>query len=243
MNMIFAFSKFSLGRLMHNARYLIFVLGLPVGFYELYAHMYGTATPFAHTSWGVYFMMSMVAFGAVGTTLNVTGTQTALDRAGGWVRHLKVTPVPVWAYLAGQVVTAMVASLAVVMIIILVGLLSGGVSWRLPLAEAALAIWLGSLAYAALGLALAHWLDATLINYGIILVYLGSGMLGGLWTPLKYLPPVFTSIARAIPSYRMADMAWHLVAGRTLPGGDVAVLAAYVAGFGLLGGILYVRRN
>lgn len=243
MRSTWALCTFSLRRIIHNIRYLIFTIGMPIGFYELYAHMYGTTRTFAHTKWGIYFMVSMAAFGAIGTTLNVTGTGIALDRAGGFVRTLRVAPVSPWSYFFAQSLTAMTASLVVVMSVMAVAMVSGGIVWSPLLMEAGLLVWLGSLAYAAIGLVLAHWLDATTVNYGILVVYLGSGMLGGLWSPLRYLPAVFTSIARVLPSFRMADMAWHVVGGQAVPGADVAVLLGYIVLFGVTGGVLYARRN
>ena len=234
---------FGLTRLFHNARYLVFAMVMPVGFYVLYSAMYGAHHAFASTTWGAYFMISMATFGAIGTTLNFTGTLTAQDRAKGWVRYLRLTPLGAWAYIAGQVASAMAASLVVVALVECTALVMNGLPHAAHAVLAGLVVWVCSLAFAAIGLVLAHLLDSTTVNFAITLVYLSSGFLGGLWTPLKVLPAVFTHIARVLPSYRMADVGWHLLAGQAAPWQDWAVLAAYILVFGSLGGVLYARRG
>ena len=234
---------FGLQRLMHNARYLIFALIMPVGFYILYDQMFGANRPFLSTTWGNYFMVSMATFGAIGTTLNFTGTLIAQDRTRGWVRYLRLTPIAPGAYIAAQIANAMMASLAVVALVECTAYLMNGLPLSANVVLAGVAVWLGSLTFAAIGLTLAHLLDATTINYGITLLYLGTAFLGGLWTPLKVLPPVFTKIADALPSYRMADVGWHLLAGQAPPWQDWLVLLVYLCVFGGIGGLLYARRG
>jgi ABC-2 type transport system permease protein len=234
---------FSLRRLVHNRRYLVFAVAMPVGFYLLYSHMYGGRLAFAGTHWGAYFMVSMASFGAIGTTLNVAGTQTALDREGGWTRMLRLTPLAPWAYVVGQLATAMVASLLVIALVLLVAVWTGETGVALAELWGCLAVWLGSLTFAALGLALAYLLDATTVGYGTTLVYLGTSFLGGLWTPLQVLPPAFGAIARWMPSFHMADMAWSLLAGRPVPAADLGALATYLVLFAGLAGYLYRRRG
>jgi ABC-2 type transport system permease protein len=233
---------FGLRRLGHNVRYLVFAVVMPVGFYLLYSQIYGRYS-IDHTSLAAYLMISMAAFGAVGTTLNAAGTQTALDRDAGWVRSLRLTPLPPWTYVATQVAVAMVASLCVVALVVAVAVTTQGLAFSAVYAEAALAVWLGSLAFAAIGLTVAYLLDASTVTYAIMITYLGLSLLGGLWIPLSELPHWFTVVARFDPSYRMADIAWRLLAGQAVPGLDLLVLAAYVAGFGALAGYLYRARG
>ncbi|MCL8207531.1 MAG: ABC transporter permease [Actinomycetia bacterium] len=234
--------RFSLARLAHNPRFIVFALLMPEGFYLLYAQMYHASRAFAGTTWGAYFMVSMAAFGAIGTTLNVTGTQTALDRDQGWVRYLRATPLNPAAYVLAQWVAAMTASLGAVILIAATAVGVSHVPVTTGLLAGAGAVWAASLVFAAIGMALAHILDASTIGFGTVVVYLGSGFLGGLWTPLAVLPPIFTTIARGLPSYRMADMAWQLVAGRAVPWADPAILMLYAVAFGWMGGVLYGRR-
>jgi len=232
---------FQLSRLARNGYYLLFAVGMPIGFYVLYTQMYGPLTPFASTRWGAYFMVSMATFGAVGTTLNVTGTLTAFDRQSGWTRVLRLTPLPSWAYVAAQLVTAMAASLLVCVGILLTALATGLPPEPGYVAQLAL-VWAGSAVYSALGLFLAYALDGPTVTYAVIALYMASCFLGGLWTPLAVLPRVFTRIAAWTPSFHLADMAWQLQAGHAVPLSDVGVLAAYLLLFAVGAGALYRAR-
>ena len=235
-------TAFGLRRLGHNARYIVFALAMPLGFYLLYNAMYGRYRV-GGVAFSLVLMVAMATFGAIGTTLNAAGTQTALDRDAGWVRYLRLTPLPAWAYVAGQLALAMLASLAVVCLIAAVALATNHVALSLPIAEGVATIWLGSASYATIGLALAYNLDASTVAYGTLIAYLASGFLGGLWVPLSQLPPWFTTVAHLLPSYHIADMAWKLLAGDPIPAADVGVLALYVLAFGALAAHMYRRRG
>ncbi len=229
-------------RILRNPRYLVFAIGMPLGFYLLYSAQFGgAARPFAGTTWGAYFLISMVVFGGAGTTLNVTGTQTAAERDQGWHRLLRVTPLSAGQYVAAKVITAMLMSLVVSVAIPAAAALNGVAVAPLGVLEAAAAVWAGSLVFATIGLALGQWLDGTSVTYGVTLVYLGTAFLGGLWTPVQVLPRVFTSIAEFMPSYRVAQLGWDLLAHRAPPPADLAILAAYAVVFGVVGGVLYAR--
>lgn len=229
-------------RILRNPRYLIFAIGMPLGFYFLYsAEFGGVARPFDGTTWGAYFLISMVTFGGIGTTLNVTGTQTAAERDQGWHRLLRVTPLSAGQYVAAKLITAMLMSLVVSAVIPAAAALKGVPVGPLGVVAAAGAVWVGSIVFAAIGLGLGQWLDGTSVNYGVMLVYLGTAFLGGLWTPVQFLPHVFTSIAHFMPSYRVAQLGWDILGHRTPPSADLGILLAYAVVFGVVGGVLYAR--
>lgn len=206
---------------------------MPVGFYLLYSPMYGHFRV-AGVGFDSVCMISMAAFGAVGTTLNASGTRTALDRETGRVRSLRLTPLPPWACVAGQVVVAMPPSLGVVVLVAVVAVVQSRMTVTLAEDEALGAVWLGSLTYAAIGLAIAYLFDASTVGYGTVIVYLASGLLGGLWVPPGVLAHRFSVVASLLPSFHMADMAQQLLAGHPLPISDIAACALYVVAFGAL---------
>jgi ABC-2 type transport system permease protein len=230
-----------LKRLVRNPPYLIFALGMPVGFYLLYSAMYGSAQPIAHTTWGAYFLISMVTFGALGTTLNVTGTQIAMERGLGWQRFLRLTPLSGVQYTASKLMTAMVGSLTVIILVTAAAGLKGVPLLSLHVLPADLAIWLGSVAFAAVGLFLGQVFEASTVQYAVTVVYLAGGFLGGLWAPLRILPPVFTAIARVTPSYRIAELGWGILSHQAPLAITYIVIAAYLVVFGVVGGAVYAR--
>jgi ABC-2 type transport system permease protein len=210
--------RFSLARLGHNPRFIVFALLMPEGFYVLYAQMYHASRAFAGTTWGAYFMVSMAAFGAIGTTLNVAGTQTDLDRDQGWVRYLRATPLNPAAYVLAQWVTAMTASLGAVILIVATAVAVSHVPVTTGLLAGAGAVWAASVVFAAIGMALAHILDASTIGsapWWSTSARESSAACGRRWRSCRRSS---RPLRRGLPSYRMADMAWQLVAvGPALP--------------------------
>ena len=101
-----ALTKAELSRLMHNRRYFIFTVAFPVILYlligrQVNAQAYGIA-------FGAYYMISMATFGAFSGALNGNAQRIAQEKKEGWIRQLRLTPLPANAY----VVTKILVSLA-----------------------------------------------------------------------------------------------------------------------------------
>ena len=101
-----ALTKAELSRLMHNRRYFIFTVAFPVILYlligrQVNAHAYGI-------TFGAYYMISMATFGAFSGALNGNAQRIAQEKKEGWIRQLRLTPLPANAY----VVTKVLVSLA-----------------------------------------------------------------------------------------------------------------------------------
>lgn len=230
-------------RVLRNPRHLIFALAMPVGFYLLYSAMYGKGASFSHTTWGAYFLVSMVTFGALGITLNITGTQVAVERGQGWQRLLRLTPLSGSQYTVSKLITAMLGSLAVCILVTAAAAATGVDVLGLNVIPAVSAVWAGSVAFAAVGLLIGQAFDAVSVTYAVTVVYLGVGFLGGLWAPLKVLPPVFTTIARFTPSYHIAELGWRILAHQSPSWLTYAVIGMYIVLFGLGGGVWYARSE
>ena len=101
-----ALTKAELRRLMHNKRYFIFTVGFPVVLYllisrQVSAQAYGIA-------FGAYYMIAMATFGAFSGALNGNAQRISQEKKDGWIRQLRLTPLPANAY----VVTKILVSLA-----------------------------------------------------------------------------------------------------------------------------------
>lgn len=244
MRAMFATMLLDVTRILRNVRYIVVAVALPVGFYILYSEMYGGQQSFEGTTWGLYYLISMITFSAVATNLNLTGTQIALDRSVGWTRFLRLTPLKPWQYVFSKFASAMSASFVVMILVVLTSVFVthvpfGGTAEIL----ACLYVWLGSTAFAAIGLTLAYLLDAQSITYGTVILYLGMSFLGGLWTPLKFLPAAIQSIAHVLPTYQVAQIAWSTLAHQTPQASNILIVLLYVVAFGALGGYLYGRAG
>ena len=71
--------------------------------------------------WRVYLMVSMCSFGALVAALTAGGARLSTERASGWARQLRVTPLPTWAYVATKVTASMLVILPVICLVELVG--------------------------------------------------------------------------------------------------------------------------
>ena len=116
--------RYELLRTLRNRRFFVLALGFPLVLYFLIALPNRHETDLGHTglSAPLYFMVGLAAFGAMNAMLS-SGARIAGERAVGWNRQLRITPLPVRAYFRAKVVTGyMMAGLT------LAGLYLAGVS-------------------------------------------------------------------------------------------------------------------
>ena len=108
-------AKAEISRLRRNKRYLIFTVALPVMFYLIFgktnASGYGV-------SFKAFYMVGMASFGAFGGAFNNNALRISQERKDGWIRQLRLTPLPAYAYVAAaggdEVIKVNVAADAIV---------------------------------------------------------------------------------------------------------------------------------
>lgn len=103
------YTRFEVLRTLHNVRYLLFIVVMPVMF-EL---IWGKQGP------GV--TAAMAVYAATGAGLMGCGNTIAEDRNTGWLRQLRVTPLPDRAWLAGKVVQGVITVIPGVLLVSLIG--------------------------------------------------------------------------------------------------------------------------
>ncbi len=231
---LFSFLRFEVARLMRNPRYVAITVGFPVIFYVLFLHSLEPAVHIAGTTWNTYFMVSMASFGAMVAALNAGGTRLASERAAGWTRQLRVTPLPAWSYISTKIAASLVIALPVICLVELTGLLMGGVRLE-PGAWVALTLvlWASTLPFVVLGV-LVGFVASTETAYPLVtaLMFLLS-FFGGLFTPVRSMPSALRHVANLLPSYHGASVGWAVVAGRLPQLRDAGVLVVYVLVLGL----------
>src|SRR3712207_3232975 len=105
-------------------------------------------------------MISMMAYGAIGAALGAT-IRLAFDRSSGWLRQLRVTPVPPSAVLAVDVLVGALLVLPSLVVVALVGRFVTGVQLGLGSWLALVGVlWAGSVVFVALGVAVGLVLDS-----------------------------------------------------------------------------------
>jgi ABC-2 type transport system permease protein len=161
------------------------------------------------------------------------GIATAYERYYGVLKRLIGSPLPPASLLLAK--TGATLAIEVVQVLLLVGTAWLVYGWRpggsLPLAL--LALLVGSLTFAGIGLLMAGTLRAettlALAN-GLYLLFL---LLGGFVLPLEHLPAAVAAVSRLLPGAALADATRDALLGGPY-WGPLALLAAWgVAALGL----------
>jgi ABC-2 type transport system permease protein len=234
--------RLELRRLLRDRGYLIGSVIMPLVMYLLFTNL-GSLTGQQKGVAATYAMISMAAFGAIGAVLN-NGGQIVEERASGWLRQLRTTPMPPLRVVAVRAVSGMVVALPAIAAVCLAGVLVNGVSLDASQWVGILVmLWLGVIPFALLGLAIGHVATARTLPVMNMLSYLGLAILGGLWFPLDVFPAPVRFIGQLMPTHGYGDLSWRIAFGQSMSVGDLAVLAGWLVIFGALAAFAYRRAG
>src|SRR5271166_2717336 len=194
---LLAFCRFELGRPLRSWKFLAITIGFPVIFYILFLgdHTAGKVVD-GTVPWRVYLLVSMCSFGALVAALNAGGTRLSMERASGWARQLRITPLPAWSYVATKVVASMFVVLPVIVLVEAVGAGFGDV--RLAATTwigLTFLLWATSLPFAVLGVFIGFLVApeaAFPVVTGLMFIL---GYFGGLFKPVDQMPGSLQFIA------------------------------------------------
>jgi len=197
--------RLELRRFFRNRRTLIFSLVMPPAFFLIF----GTASDYTTQKAGngnvtAWILVSMALYGAL-LTATSGGASVSVERAQGWTRQLRLTPLRPWAYVVTKVTATMALGAVSVLITVGVGLALGKAhmpfyAWIL----APLIAWAGSLVFAAFGLFMGYLLPSENVMQilGPVLALLSFA--GGLFFPLG--DGWFADVAKLMPTYGLAEL-------------------------------------
>jgi ABC-2 type transport system permease protein len=230
-----AYLGLELRRALRNRRYFVFAVAFPVVFYLLYTGVFQGANAPADPIWPAYFMVSMAAYGMIGASLS-NAVPIAQERASGWTRQLRITPLPATAWIATKLGVAYLTTLPSLLLVGAAAVLVNHVS--LPagtwLAIAA-SLAIGVLPFAALGLLLGFVFDVTSAQPAVMISYITMAILGGLWVPVSTFPGALATIAQIMPTFHFANLGWASLVDGLPDLADVAIVGAWaVALFALV---------
>jgi ABC-2 type transport system permease protein len=221
---------FQLRRVGRNKQYLFFTVLLPALFTVFFTKIFGAQTATAdYQDLAGATMISMMGYGAIGAALGAT-IRMAFDRSSGWLRQLRVLPVPPAATLAVDVVVGAVLVLPSLVVVALVGRFVNDVQFGLGTWLALIgALWAASIVFVVLGVAVGLALDAQAAGAAIGILGTVLAALGGLWIPVEVFPAGMVGLAHAMPSY------WYAELGRDVADGAASVTPVLaLAGFGVV---------
>lgn len=184
---------------------LFFAVVMPVGFFAMFASLYGGQTT-EGVSTGTTMLAMFGTFGVVGVTLLNPGIGVAEDRSRGWLRVKRVSPVSVGTTLLAKVVAAIPVAFAVFaamsLTAVALGTFDTAVGTWLLLATVLL---VGSLPFALLGLAAGFVTSGRVAPALLNAVFIPMVFASGLWIPLEGLPPFVQNLAPLLPTYHLAQ--------------------------------------
>jgi len=230
-----AYGSFELGRLVRSWKFLTITIGFPVLFYLLFLgdRPAGQIVD-GNVTWRVYLMVSMCSFGALVAALLAGGTRLSMERASGWARQLRITPIPSWSYVGTKIAAGMVVVLPVIALVEVVGAGFGGVSLNAgSWVGLTVLLWVTSLGYVVLGVFVGFMVTTEAAFPVVMALMFILGYFGGLFVPVDRMPGVLQFIAHIMPSYHQTALAVAAIDGRTLALSNWLVLAGYVVVLGL----------
>ncbi|MFF7097192.1 ABC transporter permease [Streptomyces rubradiris] len=236
--------KLELVRALRNRKFLFFTVIYPSALFLLIAGNADSHTELDGTGLTLptYMMVSMASFGALTATLMGNSERIARERESGWVRQLRLTPLPGRGYVLAKTAGAAVVSLPSVVIVFAVAAVVKDVrldAWQwLALSGA---VWAGSLVFAALGVALGYLATGDAVRPITMIIYFALSMLGGLWVPTTTFPQWLQDIARWLPTHAYAALGRAIEQSQAPHAQDIAVLVASFVLFA--GGAAWLYRK
>ncbi|MFG1870460.1 ABC transporter permease [Micromonospora arborensis] len=232
--------RIELRRVLRNRRTLAFTLIMPAVFFLIFGLPQGGQSLDNGRPVTAYVMISLAVYAAMVATTSVGGA-VATERALGWSRQLRLTPLRPTAYVATKLITAMSLGLLAIVVEFVVGAAAGV---RIPVYVwllSGLAAWIGSLVFAAFGLFIGYLAPAENVMQIIGPVLAVLAMFGGLFVPVEVLPDVLQQVAKFTPVYGVGVLARSSLVGEGLSMAAVANIAVWALVFGVGAARLFRR--
>jgi len=226
MSGILLLTRTEINRLRRNRRYLIFTVGLPVVLYLIFSKAGKTVYGI---DFAAYYMVAMATFGAFAGALNGNSIRISEERKVGWIRQLRLTPLPASGYVIAKILTAMATTIVSIVIVFLIGRFYGGVHlavWQWLVV--AVIIWLGSTIFAALAVAVGYRYPPDQAQPITLFLYLTFTILGGVWFPLS---GTLGNIGKGTPTYEAIKISTDVIGNLLVPAYLIIGLVIWLAVF------------
>jgi ABC-2 type transport system permease protein len=227
-----AFLRFELVRALRNARFLVMLVAFPVLIYLIYAKQHGTSQGLTVAT---LLLVSMAVYSGMGSAMFASGPQLARERQNGWMRQLRISPISTRGWFAAKLAQAILMITPGLGALLVLALTYGHVHLAAArLGALAAVLVLGAIPFCVLGLVIGLMFDSQTAQVAQMITLLVLAFLGGIFIQWNSMPHGMQMIGKVLPSYHLAQLGWDAAAGRPLAMADVAVLAAWTAGLGLI---------
>ncbi|MCY1143372.1 ABC transporter permease [Actinoplanes sp. Pm04-4] len=196
-----------LRRMLRNRRTVVFTFIMPAVFFLLF----GTSSSYKTERIGGgnltgYILISMAVYGAMLATTS-GGAMVSVERAAGWSRQLRLTPLRPAAYVAVKLVLAMIIGAVSVAVAFVVGAVAGAELPATAWVFCGLLAWVCALVFAAFGLFMGYLLPSENVMQILGPVLAVLSFAGGLFVPLDQFGEPFATIAKFTPVYGVGEIA------------------------------------
>jgi ABC-2 type transport system permease protein len=208
------FGGFTLGmiglelrRMVRNRRTVVFTLVMPAVFFLLFGTNAGSRSErVGGGNVTGYILISMAVYGAMLATTS-GGAMVSVERAAGWSRQLRLTPLRPAAYVAVKLVLAMIIGAVSVVVALTVGAFSGAELPAQAWVACGLLAWGCALVFAAFGLFMGYLLPSENVMQILGPVLGVLSFAGGLFVPVELMGDTFATIAKFTPVYGVGMIA------------------------------------
>ncbi|GAA4663355.1 ABC transporter permease [Gordonia humi] len=212
--------KLDVRRVLRNRRAMIFTIAMPALLYLVFGATQSGDDRIGDGNVAFYVLIGMAVYGSILAAAS-NAASVSIEQKEGWTRTLMMTPLKPSGYTATKIALALVMSALPVIVLAVVGAVSGAEAPAWIWIVCLLIGWLGSSLFAALGLALGSILksDGAMQALGGILALLAFA--GNVFVPLN---GAMLTIAQFTPMYGVVSLArYPLDEGVNMYGTHVAL--------------------
>jgi ABC-2 type transport system permease protein len=239
-----AYLRLEIVRQFRNRDALAWRIGLPAGLYVFFRAVFGGGDG---TSEGLpsdtTALVAFAVFGVLAAGLYSTAPALAQERATGWLRQLRATPLPAAATVAGKIAAAIAYALPAVALVAVAAAATQGVELGFGRWIAlTLLLWIATTPFAALGVLIGLTVsNAEPAQSAASAAMIVLWVLGGMLTSPSDLPGALETLAQWLPTNAAAEFGWAAARGDAIPASAIAVVIGWSAGLGALAGLAWRR--
>jgi ABC-2 type transport system permease protein len=169
----------------------------------------------------------ILSLAVISTGMVSLGIATAYERYYGVLKRLGSSPLPRWGLVLAKALAVLVVEIG--QVVLLVGLAIVLYGWRPhgSLVVTLLAVLLGTLAFASLGMLMAGALRAEATLAGANGLYLLFLLIGGSVLPIDHLPRILQPLASVLPAAALSAALRGGLGAAAVSGGDLLLLALW----------------
>jgi len=208
--------------LARNGEQLLLILGIPMLLLSFFGNV--DILPTSGQSSVNFLLPGIVALAIMSTAMVSLGIATGFERSYQVLKRLGATPLGVPRLVLAKALSVLVVELVKKMLLIGLAQVFGADLGALNIASLVLAIALGTLAFAGVGLSLAGRLRGEINLAAQNALYLVLLLIGGIVFPLQEFPSWLHWVGRISPSGALADVMRDVFSGTSVHGASSLVV-------------------